>query len=272
MRRFILPLLVISVAVPLHAQSNDAASEDIVELSPFVVSNESVPAYRIQGALSAAGTATPILDPRSAMMPAPVAISVAKRADAVAIQFVLSHSGDKQEVRNQELYASVGAIESAVKNMPGMRVEQREVRFTGGDRKLFSVSRGGSINSFVSILILADLPPDARVADRVKQVRDILAATKLTGQTKYSDGSIGLYLKNPDQYRREILGKIFEDVQFMKKGFDNEFEIQPSGLNGKVRMRVSAEAEIELWVDYGMTFRSIRELEAPKKDPLQPRR
>ena len=72
-------------------------------------------------------------------------------------------------------------------------------------------------------------------------------------------------MKNPDQYRREILQKIFEDVEFLKQGFAGEYEIQPSGLNGKVRMRVASEQELELWIDYGLSFRSIRELEAAKK-------
>jgi hypothetical protein len=199
------------------------------------------------------------------MMPATAAISILKRADAVAIQFVLSHSGDKQEVRNQELYASVSAVETAIRKLPGMRVEQREIRFTGGDRKFFSVSRGGSTTSFASLLVLADLPAGARVADRVKEVRDVLSATKLVGQSKYSDGSVGLYIKDPDQYRREILQKVFDDLTFMKKGFGDEFEILPSGLSGKVRTRAAAEAEIELWIDYSFSFRSIRELEGKKK-------
>lgn len=30
-------------------------------------------------------------------------------------------------------------------------------------------------------------------------------------------------------------------------------------------MRVSAEAELELWIDYNIAFRSVRELEGLKK-------
>src|SRR5688500_17239330 len=132
--------------------------------------------------------ASPLVDPRSAGTTPNAPVTFLKRADAVAVQFVLSHSGDKQEVRNQELYGNVAAIEAAMKGVEGTRVEQREVRFTGGDRRIFSVSRGGSTTSFVSLLVLADLPAGVRVADRVKQIRDVLGATKMSGQTKYSDG------------------------------------------------------------------------------------
>jgi len=249
----------------LRAEPEEQASEDIIELSPFTINTEGDAAYKAQGSYVRTRMGNQLVDPNAAILPSAVAVSVLKHADAVAIQFVLSHSGDKQEVRNQELYSSVEAIQTAIKKSPGLRVEQREVRFTGGDRKLFSSSRGGPTNSFVSILVLADLPPETRVADKVKQVRDILGATKLVGQTKYNDGSVGLYLKSPDQYRREILQKIFDDVEFLKKGFGGDFEVLPSGLNGKVKTRVASEAEIELWIDYGITFRSIRELEAAKK-------
>jgi len=261
--KFIIALLLVA---SLRAQSSDGTeSEEFITLSPFEVSRDGESSYAAQNSLAGTRVSTPLIDPRTSAIQPAAAVSIFKRADAVAVQFVLSHSGDKQEARNQELYSSVEKIQTAMDKVPGARVEQREVRFTGGDRKLFSVSKGGATTSFVSILVLADLPVGTRVADRVKEVRDVLGATKLVGQTKYSDGSIGLYLKTPDQYRREILQKIFEDVDFMKKGFNGEMEIQPSGLAGKVKMRVASEAEIELWIDYGFTFRSIRDLEAAKK-------
>lgn len=265
MHKFVFVLTMLCVSTAIRGQSDSESGEDIVTLSPFEVSSDAEAGYRAKAAISGGRISSQLVDPNSGNQPAPVAVTLYKRADAVAVQFVLSHSGDKQEVRNKELYSSVEAIEASAKTISGVRVELREVRFTGGDRKLFSVSRGGSTTSFVSILVLADLAPDTRVADRVKQVRDMLAATKLVGQTKYSDGAVGLYLKNPDQYRREILQKIFDDFEFMKQGFRGEYELQPSGLNGKVRMRAAAEAELELWIDYGLAFRSIRELEAAKK-------
>jgi hypothetical protein len=257
--------LLASLLLASSALGQSASSEDIVELSPFQVSADPEPAYKSAEYLGRVRVPTPLIDPRSAYSNPSAPVGVLKRADAVAVQFVLSHSGDKQEVRNQELYASVTAIETALRQVKGAKAEQREVRFTGGDRRFFSVSAGGATTSFVSILVLADLPPDTRVADRVKEIRDVLAATKLAGRTKYSDGSIGLYLRNPDQYRREILQKVFDDVAFMKKGFADDFEILPTGLTGRVKLRVVAEAEIELWIDYSFAFRSVREIAASGK-------
>ena len=83
------------------------------------------------------------------------------------------------------------------------------------------------------------------------------------GQSKAADGSVGLYVKNPDQYRREILQKVFDDFEVLKKAFGTDFEIMPNGLNQKVRSRVSGEGEVELWIDYSFTFNSIRGLTHP---------
>lgn len=249
----------------LWAQADDPNSEELIELSPFVVSSETEAGYQASSTLAGTRVSTQIVDPRSANVPATVPVSIFKRADAVAIQFVLSHSGDKQELRNKELYASVESIAEQMQKAEGMRMEQREVRFAGGDRKLFSVSRGNSKVSFASIVIFASLPAGMRVVDRVKQVRDILDRARLVGQTKAADGSVGLYIKSPEQYRREILQKIFEDLEFVKKELGPEFEVRPSGLNQRVHVRISAEAELELWIDYSFAIYSKLELANPRR-------
>jgi len=254
-------VLLVSATVCSFAQDS-AGSDEMIELSPFTVSNDAETGYRTASALAASRMNSQIIDPRSnSFVGAP--ITIIRRADAVAVQFVLSHAGDKQDIRNKELFSSVEAIEQEIRKVPGLRMEQREVKFAGGDKKVFSSMRGGSPVSFASLVIFADLPLEVRVVDRVKQIRDILSATKLVGQSKAADGSVGLYVKNPDQYRREILQKVFDDFEVLKKAFGTDFEIMPNGLNQKVRSRVSGEGEVELWIDYSFTFNSIRGLTHP---------
>ena len=259
--------IILLVAAPICSLAQDSAgSDEMIELSPFTVSNDADAGYKAASALAGSRMSSQILDPHTnSFVGAP--ITIIRRADAVAVQFVLSHAGDKQDIRNKELYSSVEAIEQEIRKVPGLRVEQREVKFAGGDKKVFSSMRGGSPVSFASLVIFADLPLEVRVVDRVKQIRDILSATKLAGQTKAADGSVGLYVKNPDQYRREILQKVVDDFEILKKAFGTEFEIMPNGLNQKVRSRVSGEGEVELWIDYSFTFYSIRALTNPPAKP-----
>lgn len=252
--------LLVSVAC-LGAQ-DVLESEDLLELSPFSISTDSENAYKSTSSLAGTRMNSQVLDPNSGQY-CNVAVSVLKRADAVAVQFVLSHAGEKQELRNNELNASIEAIEAALKGKAGLRMEQREVRFAGGNKKIFSSVRGGSPFSFASLVIFADLPAGVRVVERVKQIRDLLTAAKLVGATKAADGAVGLYVRNPDQYRREILQKIFEDLDFVRKGVGPEFEVMPNGLGQKVKYRVAGEGEVELWIDYSFSFTSIRGLQKP---------
>lgn len=240
------------------AQYSDIDSEDIIVLSPFEVtsSNGYGPEW-----FGGSKVSTPLIDPMSAQHAPPVPVSIFRPADAVAVQFVLSHMGSKQADRNKELYESVEALKAAIESEPGLTMEQREVRFASGNKKLFSLSRGDSPVSFASVIIFGELSGESRLVDRVKQIRDLLGRVEWAGQTKAFDGSVGAYIKNPEQYRQEILRQVFVDLDTVKQGIGNEFEVRPSGLNQRVKTRVSSEKEIELWIDYTFSIHSIREME-----------
>ncbi len=205
---------------------------------------------------------TPIADPNQHAPLVP--ITLVKKAEAVVVQFVLSNNADKQDVRNRELYATIENLQKTVTKTAGLRLEQREVRFASGNRKLSLISRSDRPASFASIVVFADLTSDAKLLDRVKQVRDLLDGVELVGQTKLLDGVVGLYLRQPSQYRRELLEKIFADLEFVRKGLGAGCEVIPNGLAQRVQMRACSENEIELWIDYSFQIRSVRELEAKK--------
>ncbi len=246
----------------LLAQSDSAGEEEVLVLSPFTVSGDSDNSYSAISSMAGSRVASQIVDGASQAPTVPV--TIVKKADAVVIQFVLSNAADKQEARNQELYAAVKAIQTAAQKIPTLRMEQREIRFASGNRKMISFGRNAQL-SYANIVIFAELVPDLRLADRAKQVRDMLDRITLPGATKLADGSVGLYLKQPSSYRREILQKIFDDLDFVKKGLGPEFEVEASGLNQQVRFRACSETEVELWIDYSFSISSVRALTNPKK-------
>jgi len=263
MKHIATALLAAALAVSAHAQES-ADAEEFVVLSPFTVVSGDDHGYKASASLAGSRINSRLLDPAyNPSVNAPV--SIVRRADAIAIQFVLSNAGEKQELRNNDLYASVESIEKAVSAQPGLRVEQREVSMAGGNKKVFSSLRGGSPVSFVSLVIFVELKPGVRVVDSVKRVRDLLTKTQLSGITKIADGSVGLYVKSPDQYRREILQKAFEDLEFVRKGIGSEFEVMPNGMTDKVKYRICGDGEVELWIDYSFTISSIRALTKPDK-------
>ncbi|HOD46061.1 MAG TPA: hypothetical protein PKK58_01630 [Opitutaceae bacterium] len=244
------------------AQDESAGEEALIELSPFSVASGSDAGYQSSSVLAGSRIVTPIADPNQHAPLVP--ITLVKKAEAVVVQFVLSNNADKQDVRNRELYATIENLQKTVIKTAGLRLEQREVRFASGNRKLSLISRSDRPASFASIVVFADLTSDAKLLDRVKQVRDLLDGVELVGQTKLLDGVVGLYLRQPSQYRRELLEKIFADLELVRKGLGAGCEVIPNGLAQRVQMRACSENEIELWIDYSFQIRSVRELEAKK--------
>lgn len=263
--RLLLLVALCSSVAALSAQSSEGEGEELITLSPFSVAGDDDAGYSAASALAGARMATALIDPNLASRTPNVPITVTKRAEALAVSFALANLGDKQDRRNSELYGSVESLRAAVASTPGLRLEHREIRFASGNRSKLSIGRNGTTTSHAAILILADLPEGVDVVKQVKLIRDTVQKAALQGQTKIVDGVVGLYLKNPAKYRREILDRIFEDIDGLKKSLGAEFEVLPSGLNHPVRARIASETDVELWIDYSFTIRSLRELAQPKK-------
>jgi hypothetical protein len=265
LRKLLSAALPLFVMLAVRAAEGEGESEEVIALSPFSVTSEDDVGYMAASSLAGARLATNLIDPNGSNRLPDVPVTITKRAEALAVSFSLVNLGDKQDKRNSELYASIEALRAEIARKPGMRLEHREVRFASGNRSKLSIGRSGATSSHAAVLILADLPEGADVVRLVKTIRDTVRESILQGQTKIVDGMVGLYLKNPAKHRREILAKIFEDLDGLKKSLGNEFEILPSGFNHPVRARICSESDIELWIDYNFTIRSIREIEAAKK-------
>ena len=280
----LLALAILLPALP-HAvgeqpgQSSEESDEEIV-LSPFVVTAEDDQGYQANSTLAGSRlrtdlkdvgasfsvvTAQFLKDTRPAVPEIP--ITIVKRADALVIQFALASTSDKAEARNAELTGAIEAITKAANATAGLRFEPREVFLASADRTKSIVRKNGVITSFAHFVIFAEFSESMRPYQRVKQVRELLDGLKITSTTtKLIDGPVGLYVRRPSQYRGEILGHIFADVETVKKGLGSEFEVLVNGLSGAVKMRTCSETDIEMWIDYSFTIRSIREIEAKKAD------
>ena len=278
----LLPLVLTTAPGGLQAesQSSKEEAEEIVMLSPFEVSasgdqgyaaNTTLAGTRIRTNLKDVGSAISVvtaqfLQDTSGASPQ-VPITVVKRADAMVIQFALAATGDKADARNTELTNTIDTISTAIKNIPGLRFEPREIMLASADRTKTLIGKGGIVTSYAHFVIFSYFSDGMRPYQRVKQVRDLLTGLKIsTATTKLLDGPVGLYIRQPSQYRAELLAKIFADLEVVKKGLGAEFEVFVSGLNSGVKMRTCSETDIELWLDYSFTIRSIRELEARKSD------
>lgn len=273
-----LNLLLISLFGTL-ALAQDVSDEEVVTLDPFCVTSEYDQGYSANRTLGGSRVRTELKDVSASLnvvtaeflrdsgaaIPQ-VPVTLVKKADALVIQFAIATTADKAETRNAELHGYIENIAKAVQALPGVRFEPREVFLASADRKTSLIGKGGVVTSYAHFVIFADIAEGIRPYQRVKQMRDLIAGLKIdSATTKLIDGPAGLFIRRPSQYRGELLTKIFDDLNTVRKGLGEEVEILPSGLNGAVRMRACSESEIELWIDYSFTIRSVRELDAKKK-------
>jgi len=247
-----LALLIASLAVPtLNAQSSpagkSASDDDVVEMSAFSITSSADSGY------APAGKSKPN-----------VPITLIKRADAIVMELTLTNADPKQDVRNRDIYATIDALRAAVKKTPGLRLEERELQLrANAPRRTFFFGKTGNATSVSTVVLVADFTDATSLFETVRLMRNTASSVTPAGATKVTDNTVGFLLKNPDQYRREILAKIFEDLEFVKKGLGSMFEVLPRGFDGAGQMRPCSEKEVELWIDYSFSIRSVLELQNP---------
>jgi hypothetical protein len=232
-----------------------AQEEEMVELSSFVISSERDSGYV----------------PPTAAKPS-VAITLKKPANAVIMEVTLMNASEKQENRTKELLATVEAINQAAKNETGLRLEQREIQLRAENRRKVIFYKSGASTSLATVALIGELDGSASLFEVVKKMRAALSSVKAAGATKVTEGAVSFLMRDVDQYRQELLTKIFEDVNFVKKGIGAEFEVLLSGLDEPIQTRPCSEREVELWIDYSFSIRSIRELERPRVAEAVPAR
>ncbi len=226
-----------------------AQNDEAVELSPFSISSEYDRGYV----------------PQQPAKP-DVAVTLRKPASAVVMEVSLLNAADKPEDRNREIYATIKDIEDAAKRAKDVRFERREIQLRGESRRKLTsfLSKSGSATSVATIALVSDLTTESDLFDLVRRMRGLVSSVTPAGSTKIMDGTVALMIRDPDQYRRELLAKIFDDVEFVKKGLGSGFEVLLSGLDGPIQVRPCSDKEVELWINYHFSIRSLVELQNPR--------
>ena len=63
-------------------------------------------------------------------------------------------------------------------------------------------------------------------------------------------GEIGLSISNPNQYRRELVTKIIDDLKFITELMDGGITLPIEGLDRTIKVRSFNETDVELLIGY----------------------
>jgi len=185
------------------------------------------------------------------------AVSLEKEADYVSIAVeIQSEQKDPVEQIN-EIREIQGSIIEKANEQEQIEIHKGPISLSASPVKSgFAVSSGyyRSKTSTAQIHILARLDAKNDIYDCAIQIRRFLDSVKLPSKAKFSLGEIQLTVKNPEQYRAEILKKIGEDAEFVKSALGFNGTILLAGLDQPVLVRQVDDRKVELFIDYSMSI------------------
>ncbi len=149
-------------------------------------------------------------------------------------------------------------IVSAAEKNPKIMIHSGPVSLSGESQSSFSLSKLSSGYDSYSTARLHILVPvgDGRpdVFAGGLAIKQFLSGVKFPDKVKCSLGQIQLAVDNPEQHRHEVLKAIGESIKQVKGVLAQDGEILATGLAGPVMARQADDENIELFINYSLTF------------------
>lgn len=178
-----------------------------------------------------------------------VAVTLTKQADYVSMTLVIVNEQRDPVERATELKKTQNTIVNEAQKQKGIEILQGSLSLSATAGKWLD-----SRTSQVQVKVLTKLDKDTDVYDCVKRIRQFIASIKWPDECNYSLGEIQLAIKEPDQYRSEILKKIAEDFKYIKSSMSFAGKIIISGLENTVQIQQVDDKNVQLYIPYTMTF------------------
>jgi hypothetical protein len=86
------------------------------------------------------------------------------------------------------------------------------------------------------------------------RVRQFIATIEMPGKSTHALGQLQLAVDNPEQYRKELMEKISQDVAFVKTAIRAKGKAFIKGLERPVLVRQLDDRNVELFINYELTI------------------
>jgi len=121
--------------------------------------------------------------------------------------------------------------------------------------KVFS-SYAPSISTEMQLIVLYKLTDKTDLYSAVWEIKEMVDSVNLPDKTSISIGNANLTIENPEGYRKKLLQKIGEDVNLIGQSIGTNGKVRISGLDKPISVRQRNNEEIELFIDYSLSFES----------------
>ncbi len=183
------------------------------------------------------------------------AITVTKNADFLVQEIRVTNDSRSPQLRKTEIIQTINNLINSAKKQKGIELSYGEGFLTPvklNDESLELLSDKERVDtSYVDIYVKVEYDQDKPSKEQIGQLRRFISDANLVSRTEILlDGDIGLSLKEPEQYRYEILGKIAQENQKTVQAIGNHCMTVFHGLEGRVEWERSDLGEVTLYIAY----------------------
>ncbi len=208
------------------------ASDEVIVLSPFTID-----------------------DSRSSNRYPKPPIVLRKTADFYALEIQLTNDSRLLEQRRNELH------ETILNLLKRARVDGKVELHNG--QNLVDESNymlpviplpGKSDTSYLKLLVKVPLGDKDSVTQLKEKLEDFISNTEMVGRTYFEYLGSALTIKNPEQYRMELIEKIAEDINAVDEAFGGEMSFSINNLDDRMTVSQSSERTVDLYILYSFTM------------------
>ncbi len=184
----------------------------------------------------------------------PVNSSIDIDAEYVAMSVTLSSDAKYPSERAKLISKLQSAISSSASSDPDIDFQQGVISLSPREKSSFSFSKSYGRSSGSSFYILAKLDNGKDVYAATQDIYSFIARIKKPEDTSLSLGNTTLAISSPNQYRKQLLEKVKEEIDITKNILGAGYRASISGLENPVIIRQKDDKQVTLFVDYRIEF------------------
>ena len=144
---------------------------------------------------------------------------------------------------------AIDSIKTTISAVPGLDTEVGQVSIS--PRKSYALSSSGS-GSSVTLYVIGGLSDDMDVFAQTKKIYRAVGKIELPDDVSLRLGYTRLGMRNPEDYREQLLNMIRDHVKSTKQALGAAGEVTVQGLENAVRVFEKNASDVVLYIDYAV--------------------
>ena len=183
-------------------------------------------------------------------------VGLRRQADSAVMQVSVSSDSRNPDTRKREIHA---VIASALKRAPAAGIELVTGNFelrpvTTANYKELPFVGAGRVDTSRAIIMIKTAMSGSAVAAEKKLKAFIKSIPKSGRGVTERPGKMTLTIKNPDQYRDEIVTLVAQDARHNTAIFGPDYAVQVTGIDGQISWSQISRTEVFLYIPYRYTI------------------